>query len=511
MRPLLTILPLLVLLLTGSTSLPPSPIADPARPLRASIQIETNPNVETMGILLALAFEGYRFGDFELPVAARAQTQLSAYRKHPAVVNTRTMVQALNIDGYTILALRAAPFGGEAGGTLRMPLPDAWARGVGEGDVAAGQARIATYLRQIAAFYREANLDQFFAAHRPAYDRAEAEVRRLAPDPALIGAMERYYGERLRSYTIIPTLTHPPHGNVGASLGCDDSAACRDAYFVLGTQVSVSEAALTQGQAAGFYDKSNPEKSRQTVSDLIAHEFGHGFVNPYLDAPAVRAEIDDNAHLMLPPLRDRMAPQAYTNWFAVAVEHVVRATEVRVALTAADTARAERLRREYQEDRAFVYLPWLEQAAERYEQDGPLGTGRYATFGAFVPEMARAFRAVDTTAAYRALGVGVGPLQAVTIRVTGPVPAGDTVFVAGGHATLGNWNPRYAPLRRDLDGAWTGTFAIEEGTRLEFKATRGTWASEAVDTTGLPLPNSVVVVESDTTVTLPVEQWRDRP
>jgi len=95
--------------------------------------------------------------------------------------------------------------------------------------------------------------------------------------------------------------------------------------------------------------------------------------------------------------------------------------------------------------------------------------------------------------------------------MTGPVPVGDTVFVAGGHHTLGNWSPCFAPLRRELDGAWTGTFGVEEDTRLEFKVTRGSWASEAVNASGTPLPNSVVVVESDTTVTLPVEQWRNQP
>lgn len=477
-----------------------------------SVAVQTNPNVETLGLLLALAFDGY--GEGTLPVAHRARIDLAPYRERPVVRDSRELVQNLGIDGYTILALRAEPFGGPNAGGLRAALPTRLAEGAGGGDAAAGQQRIHEYLRRVAAFYREADVERLLDAHRARYARAEAEVTMMAPDASVIAAMERYFGERLRSYTIVPTLTHLPYGNVGTAIDCDDpvgspGVSCRDAVFVMGAHVSVPDAAFEDGTAAGFYDETAPEESRQRTTDLILHEFGHAFVNPYLEAPAVWAAMAGHEDLMIDPLRARMAPQAYTAWTAVAVEHVVRTTEVRVALSAGDDARAERLRRTYLEDRAFIYLPWLETAAERYERLGPAGSGRYATFGAFVPEMVQAFGTVDRDAAHAHLGLGGGPLRRVTIRVTGTVPPGDTVFVTGGHTALANWNPHGVPLRPEADGAWFETIEVEAGTRLEYKATRGSWATEAADATGRPLPNASVFVRSDTTITLAVARWLD--
>lgn len=508
---LIFVIGLVVSFMAGFEALPSYQTeAEPEDAREPIVHVRFDPNVETMGVLLALAFEDYGFGDFSLPVAARAQVQLADHRSHPAVVATREMVQQLGIDGYTILALRAEPFGGTRAGRLRAPLPADWAEGLGGGNEAAGRARVDTYLRQVVAFFRDAKVGAFLDAHRAAYDRAEQEVLRLAPDSSLISAMERYFGDRLERYTIVPTLTHPPHGNVGARLACGEEAGCRSAFFMVGARVSVPEPALMAGEAAGFYDATDPEASRRYVSDLALHEFGHAFVNPHLEQPELREAIEEHAGLM-GPVRDRMAPQAYTAWFAVAIEHVLRTTEVRVALSVGDTARAERLRDEYVGDRAFVYLPWLEQAAARYEREGPNGTGRYPTFGAYASQMVQAFGDVDMAAVQRALGHGSGPVRAVTIRVEAPVPPSDTVFVTGGHTALGDWSPGSEPLRPTGDGVWTRTFSIEQGTRLEFKTTRGSWTTEAADDGGRPRPNAVLDVRGDTSVTVRVERWVDEP
>lgn len=475
-----------------------------------SVAVSAHPNVETAGILLALAFEEYGFGDFALPVAARAQQSLGDYRGHPAVLATRDLVQDLGIDGYTGLALHAAPYADPTAGQLRVPLPASLAHGAGAGDERSGRCRIEAYLQQVADFYRAADVGAFLDAHAAAYARAEVELGRMAPAPGLIAAMEDYFGEHLNGYTIVPTLTLPPFGNVGVALACNEAdsttPACRDAYFVMGARRSVAQDALLHGEAAGFYDPADPDGSRQYATDLAVHEFGHAFINPYLQAPAAHAEIARHAHLM-DAVRERMAPQAYTDWYAVAVEHVVRATEIRIALAMGDTARADRLREAYLDERSFAYLPWLERAAARYEQRR---SDTYPTFGDFVLEMLQAFGKVDTQAVRAARGQGNGPLRRITIRVTGAVPADDAVFLTGGHAALGDWNPGHLRLEPAGSGAWAGTFEIASGTRLPFKVTRGSWATEAADADGRPRPNSVIEVRADTSITLHVERWLDQ-
>jgi serine phosphatase RsbU (regulator of sigma subunit) len=99
----------------------------------------------------------------------------------------------------------------------------------------------------------------------------------------------------------------------------------------------------------------------------------------------------------------------------------------------------------------------------------------------------------------------------VTIRVVAEsLPAGDRVYIAGNLPDLGSWNPRRVALEPAEDGAWERTFSFQAGTHLEFKFTRGSWATEAVDPDGLERQNYRLDVLRDTIVTIEALQWRDK-
>ncbi|MGB6649030.1 MAG: CBM20 domain-containing protein, partial [Bacteroidota bacterium] len=98
----------------------------------------------------------------------------------------------------------------------------------------------------------------------------------------------------------------------------------------------------------------------------------------------------------------------------------------------------------------------------------------------------------------------------ITIRVVPTsLPAGDRVYIAGNLPELGSWYPDRVDLQPLSDGSWEKTFSLEAGMRLEFKFTRGSWATEAVGADGLERQNYLLDVRRDTTITIEAVQWRD--
>jgi len=97
----------------------------------------------------------------------------------------------------------------------------------------------------------------------------------------------------------------------------------------------------------------------------------------------------------------------------------------------------------------------------------------------------------------------------VTFHVTIPAaPADSKVFITGDREVLGQWNPAAIALEKQEDGSWARTFLLEDG-RVEYKITRGSWETEAVNTDGTVPGNAVLNVASNETVNITVANWRD--
>lgn len=98
----------------------------------------------------------------------------------------------------------------------------------------------------------------------------------------------------------------------------------------------------------------------------------------------------------------------------------------------------------------------------------------------------------------------------LTLRVEcASVPEGDRVYVAGNLPLLGNWDPAAVPLERQPDGAWSRSFRVRRGTLLEFKITRGSWASEGLDEKRRIRPNIRVRAGEAPVFTVRIGGWRD--
>ena len=100
---------------------------------------------------------------------------------------------------------------------------------------------------------------------------------------------------------------------------------------------------------------------------------------------------------------------------------------------------------------------------------------------------------------------------AVTFRVLpDSLPDNGQVFITGNQDLLGNWSSGATALLPQPDGSWRRTFSFPSGTNLEYKFTRGSWRTEAVDAAGLEYPNFSLTVDRDTVVNIVIPGWRDR-
>ncbi len=83
------------------------------------------------------------------------------------------------------------------------------------------------------------------------------------------------------------------------------------------------------------------------------------------------------------------------------------------------------------------------------------------------------------------------------------------VVVVGTDRALGDWQPAKGfALQRQADGIFTGTVDLPYGL-VEFKITRGSWATEETYKDGSTCLNYQYLVAHDLHVTIEVENWKD--
>lgn len=89
------------------------------------------------------------------------------------------------------------------------------------------------------------------------------------------------------------------------------------------------------------------------------------------------------------------------------------------------------------------------------------------------------------------------------------VPAGSKIFITGNTDELGNWN-FMREMEKESDSAWSYKVTADAGFSLQYKFTRGSWSTEAVDSMGIEFPNFNYIVKVDTTLKHKLNRWRDQ-
>lgn len=136
-------------------------------------------------------------------------------------------------------------------------------------------------------------------------------------------------------------------------------------------------------------------------------------------------------------------------------------------------------------------------------------------FGSYVelrtdPQSGDAFEAAVSTRPFAQAAVAQ---VAVTFEVRVPVntPAGSTVYLA---TNAQNWTANAVRLSPQPGNIWTTTVELAGGTVLQYKYTRGSWATGERDSSGNDIENrSLTVVRSGAAQSVDdvVARWADLP
>jgi predicted alpha/beta superfamily hydrolase len=102
-------------------------------------------------------------------------------------------------------------------------------------------------------------------------------------------------------------------------------------------------------------------------------------------------------------------------------------------------------------------------------------------------------------------------LVTFSVQVPPSTPPDAEIWVSGNQPELGNWNGAGVQLfRRASDGRYVRRIPFATGTSLEFKVTRGSWATVEKGPRGEEVANRTLNVLVPTELDISVASWRDQ-
>lgn len=97
------------------------------------------------------------------------------------------------------------------------------------------------------------------------------------------------------------------------------------------------------------------------------------------------------------------------------------------------------------------------------------------------------------------------------IQVKADFPMEDQLFITGNLPQFGNWDPSGFRLPEIEPGHYQVNVAVEPGSIIECKLTRGTWKTQGIyDRQDIPPSNLVIRAESDAIIPVTIIDWLDQ-
>lgn len=323
--------------------------------------VEINRNVELLGFVYFLGYEGAEAGKDAYPEKMRQRYAygLDLYRRYKSFAGNRNLAvvigyaQDIWLDYFINLLV-------QLDNVPDAKLPEGldtryYIRFSPSGDAAEARKHATAFLDAMNALYRDVDFGAILAEREIHYANAVAQVRAGLPESGFLPAMEAFYQARFDNYLLVPSLMIPPGMGFGSRYHQH-----RDTYavHVFGAFAPAQWTDPTRPDM-GFGDKKH-------LRELSTHEFGHSFVNPVIDK--LPGDAIAGTATLFEPIREAMSNQAYTSWKACLYEHFVRAGEVIIAANLGHQADARQLRKYYIEGRKFIYLDILLDELEKYNR-----------------------------------------------------------------------------------------------------------------------------------------------
>jgi hypothetical protein len=105
------------------------------------------------------------------------------------------------------------------------------------------------------------------------------------------------------------------------------------------------------------------------------------------------------------------------------------------------------------------------------------------------PVSGNAFDLTASRQSFRTAAQGTVVAVTFVVRVPANTPPTDAIYLA---TNAGNWTPNGTRLVPLDGGRWTGTLQLAAGTQIEYRYTRGSWATDERTASGTPTANRTV-------------------
>lgn len=321
------------------------------------IQVSINKNVEFLGFVYYLGFEGADIERNNKPSEKKRYKygydlyqKYKNYTKSVHLAKSMELAQNIWLDYFIGLLIQLDDF---PNAKLKPNVEDKYFLRFSEKrDKEEALQNVRIFLEELNAFYREVDFDTYLQNSTIYYENALSQVAANRPPAEFVPTMESFYGKSLDSYRLIPSLTLP----AGMGFGTWHTSKGKTHIFnVFGALVS-QELEDMANLNTGFDDK-------RRVREISTHEFGHSFVNPVIDqVPATMIEATKS---LFEPIKTDMTRQNYLTWKVCLYEHFVRAGEIIIAKKMKNDVDAQNLLRDFEHNRKFIYLPLVIEELEK--------------------------------------------------------------------------------------------------------------------------------------------------
>jgi predicted alpha/beta superfamily hydrolase len=106
-------------------------------------------------------------------------------------------------------------------------------------------------------------------------------------------------------------------------------------------------------------------------------------------------------------------------------------------------------------------------------------------------------------------GLSLAQVKLEVIVQSPEIDSLENIFITGNQIEFGNWNPGLVSLNKFKEAQWRKIFYLPQNTQVEFKFTKGSWDSEALDEKG-SIPGIIsFTLKRDTTLFLVINNWKD--
>lgn len=331
--------------------------------ISSKLKIETNKNVELLGLAYFIGFEGIDIESKTVEIEGNIipkkdwpnygfsiYEEFSSFATSENLAKSFTIADHLWLDYLTAFLLQVENV---PNATLTESIEEKYYINFSkEKNVDEAKINANLFLEGLNAFSKEIEFNSYLSRSKKYYQKVIEEITEGLPNSSFINIMESFYMNDFNNYILVPSLTIPKGMGFGIKINKDNNTIVYNVFGALGHQEFDNDEKLIMGFA-------NEKKLRE----LSVHEFGHSFVNPVI------AQLPDslftNTKNLFEPLKSVMSDQGYNTWKVCIIEHFVRAGEILIAEKLGENAKELIL--EYEQSRQFKYIPEILIELKKYD------------------------------------------------------------------------------------------------------------------------------------------------